>query len=131
MLRKGSVVYCVDNTGVKLVKVFQVIGKRHRRKANLGDFVLVIIRARNLKAKNMKSEKQLWRFRRGSVHRAIVINVNSWYYRPIGIYIRWTQNAVVLVDRKKTPLGSRINATLTKEFLTRFPGIGSICDNIV
>jgi len=77
MIRKGSVVYCVDNTGVKLVKVFQVIGSRHRRKANLGDFVLVVIRARNLKAKNMKSEKQLWRFRRGSVHRAIVINVNS------------------------------------------------------
>ena len=59
MIRKGSVVYCVDNTGVKLVKVFQVIGSRHRRKANLGDFVLIIIRARNLKAKNMKSEKQL------------------------------------------------------------------------
>jgi ribosomal protein L14 len=131
MIRKGSVVYCVDNTGVKLVKVFQVIGSRHRRKANLGDFVLIIIRARNLKAKNMKSEKQLWRFRRGSVHRAIVVNVNSWHYRSIGIYIRWTQNAVILVDRKKTPLGSRINATLTKEFLTTFPAIGSICDNIV
>jgi ribosomal protein L14 len=59
MIRKDSVVYCVDNTGVKLVKVFQVIGSRHRRKANLGDFVLVVIRARNLKAKNMQSEKQL------------------------------------------------------------------------
>lgn len=131
MIRKNSVVYCVDNTGVKLVKVFQVIGSRHRRKANLGDFVLVVIRARNLKAKNMQSEKQLWRFRRGSVHRALVVNVNTWYYRPIGIYIRWTQNAIVLVDRHKTPIGSRIYATLTKEFFTKFPALGSICDNVI
>jgi ribosomal protein L14 len=39
MIRKNSVVSVVDNTGVKLVKVFQVVGSRHRRKANLGDFV--------------------------------------------------------------------------------------------
>jgi len=77
MLRKNSKVYCKDNTGVKLVKVFQVAGSRHRRKANLGDMVLVVIKARNLKSKNMKNARQLRRFRRGSVHRALIVNVNS------------------------------------------------------
>jgi len=131
MLRKNSKVYCKDNTGVKLVKVFQVAGSRHRRKANLGDMVLVVVRARNLKANNLKNSRQLWRFRRGSVHRALVVNVSSWYYRSIGIYIRWTENAVVLVDKKKTPLGTKIYAILTKEFMTKYPALGSICHKII
>lgn len=59
MIRKNSIAYCIDNTGVKLVMVFQVIGNRHTRKANIGDFVWCVVRARNLKAKNMQNEKQL------------------------------------------------------------------------
>ena len=41
MIRKNSVVSCIDNTGAKLVKVFQVVGSRHRRKANLGYFIWI------------------------------------------------------------------------------------------
>jgi len=131
MLRKNSSVYCKDNTGVKLVKIFQVAGSRHRRKANLGDTVLVVVRARNLKAKNLKNARQLRRFRRGSVHRALVVNVNNWFYRSIGIYIRWTENAIILVDKNKTPLGTKIYATLTKEFMDKYPALGSICHSII
>jgi ribosomal protein L14 len=77
MIRHGSVVYCKDNTGVKLVRVIQVVGGRHKRKANIGDRVLVVIQARNLRAKNLQNERQLLRFRRGSVHRALVVNVKT------------------------------------------------------
>jgi ribosomal protein L14 len=77
MIRHNSVVFCKDNTGVKLVRVFQVVGGKHKRKANIGDRVLVVVQARNLKAKNMKNERQLVRFRRGSVHRALVVNINT------------------------------------------------------
>jgi len=131
MVRHGSVIFCRDNTGVKLVRVFNVVGGRHKRKANLGDRVLVAVQARNLKAKNMKNERQLLRFRKGSVHRAIVINIKTWYYRPVGIYIRWSHNAVILVDKYDTPLGSKINATITKEFMWKYPALGSIISNIV
>lgn len=131
MIRHNSVVFCKDNTGVKLVRVFQVVGGRHKRKANIGDRVLVVVQARNLKAKNLKNERQLVRFRRGSVHRALVVNINTWYYRPIGIYVRWSHNAVILVDKYDTPLGSKIQATLIKEFMWRYPALGSVVQNII
>ena len=131
MIRKNSVVFCIDNTGVKLVKVFQVVGSRHRRKASLGDFVWVVIKVRNLKAKNMQSEKQLWRFRRGSIHRAIVVNVKSWIDRRDLTKIKWYRNAIVLVDKKKVPFGTRILSPISKEIIKKYPALGSISDNVI
>jgi len=131
MIRKNSVVECIDNTGVKLVKVFQVVGSRHRRKANLGDFVWVSIVARNLKAKNMQNEKQLWRFRRGSVHKGIIVQVKSWYKRRNCTYIAWNRNAVILVDRNKIPLGSKVVQGIPIEVINKYPGIGQVCEWIV
>lgn len=131
MIRKNSVVYCIDNTGVKLVKVFQVVGCRHRRKANLGDFVWVSVVARNLKAKNMWNEKQLWRFRRGSVHKAIIVQTRSWYHRRNRTYIRWDRNAAILVDKNKIPLGSKVIQGIPYEVINKYPALGQVCEWIV
>src|ERR1043165_9713139 len=57
MLRMNSRVYCVDSTGVLLVKVIQVIGNRYKRDAVLGSKVLVSVRALNIDATFLKDEK--------------------------------------------------------------------------
>jgi len=44
MIRIGSIVYCIDNTGVVMVKIFQVIGNRVKREATLGSKVLVVVK---------------------------------------------------------------------------------------
>lgn len=131
MIRKNSVVSCVDNTGVKLVKVFQVVGCRHRRKANIGDFVWVSVVARNLKSKNMQNEKQLWRFRRGSVHKAIIVQTRAWYQRRNRTFIRWDRNSVILVDKKKVPLGSKVVQGIPVEVINLYPALGQVCEWIV
>jgi large subunit ribosomal protein L14 len=131
MLRYNSMCWCKDNTGVKLVKIFQVAGSRHRRKANFGDMVLIIIKARNLRAKNLKNARQMLRLRRGSIHRGLIVNVSSWLYRSIGVYVRWTENALILVNKKKIPLGTKLYIALPKEFLDKYPALGSICHSVV
>ena len=131
MLRRNTKILCKDNTGVKLVKVFQVVGSRHRRKATFGDWVIVIVKARNLKAKNLKNTRQLSRFRTGSIHRALIVNGTSWYRRSNGSYIKWTENALILVNKKKIPLGNKLYVSLPKEFLNKNPALGSICHSIV
>lgn len=131
MIRKNSVVTCVDNTGVKLVKVFQVVGCRHRRKVNLCDFVWVSVVARNLKSKNMQNSKQIWRFRRGSVHKAIIVQTRAWYHRRNRTYIRWDNNAVILVDKNKVPLGSKVIQGVPHEVISQYPALGQVCEWIV
>ena len=131
MIRKNSVVTCVDNTGVKLVKVFQVVGCRHRRKVNLCDFVWVSVVARNLKSKNMQNEKQSWRFRRGSVHKAVIVQTRSWYHRRNRTYIRWDVNSVILVDKNKVPLGTKVVQGIPSEAINQYPALGQVCEWIV
>jgi len=131
MIRKNSIVYCIDNTGVKLVKVFQVIGSRHRRKANLCDFVWVSVIARNLKTKNMQNERQVRRFRRGSIHRAIIVQTKSWFHRRNRTYIKWDKSSVILVDKNKVQLGSKVVQGVASEVVTKYPTIGQICQWIV
>jgi large subunit ribosomal protein L14 len=131
MIRKNSVVSCVDNTGVKLVKVFQVVGCRHTRKANLADFVWISVVARNLKSKNMQNDKQLWRFRRGSVHKAIIVQTKNWYERRNKTFIRWDVNAVILVDKKKVPLGTKVVQGIPSEVINLYPAVGQVCEWIV
>jgi len=77
MIRIGSIVYCIDNTGVVMVKIFQVIGNRVKREATLGSKVLVVVKRINLKSKALKDARKKNKFRRGSVHRAVIVNVKQ------------------------------------------------------
>jgi len=79
----------------------------------------------------MQNEKQLWRFRKGSVHKAIIVQVKSWYQRRNGTFIRWDRNAAILVDRNKIPLGSKVIQGIPNEVVNRYPAIGQVCEWIV
>jgi large subunit ribosomal protein L14 len=131
MIRYGSIVHCIDNTGVKLVKVFQILGKRHKRKTNLFDFIWIIVKARNLKAKNLKESRQRWRFRKGSMHRAIVVQTKQNFQRKNKMYISWNRNCVVLVDKYRVPLGTKILQAIPTEITKKYPAIGAICQWVI
>jgi len=130
MLRSNSIVSCVDNTGVKFCKVFAIIGRQHRRNVCLLDRVWVVIVARNLNAKNMRTEKNRWRFRRGSCHRGLIISIKVAVKRKNSTYYWNNNNALVLTDRKVIPFGSKILWPVASEVIEKFPSIGTITYNV-
>jgi ribosomal protein L14 len=77
MVRIGSYAYCIDTTGVHLVKIFQVFGASYKRHANLGDVVYVVVRGVDTTAHYLKDDRTKFKFRKGSVHRAIVVHVRE------------------------------------------------------
>lgn len=128
MLQIQSYAYCVDNTGVRLVKVFQVVGASARRQATLGDMVWVVVKAIDTKKGIfLRDEKRKWKFRRGSVHKAVVVQVKQKIRRRDLSYIWFRRNSVVLVNRAGIPLGNRIKTPVPIEVANKYPGIGSIC----
>jgi large subunit ribosomal protein L14 len=123
-----SYAYCVDNTGVRLVKVFQVVGASCKREATLGDLVWVVVRSADTKRGIlMRDEKKRWKFRRGSVHKAVVVQVKQKIRRRDWSYIWFRRNSVVLVNRAGLPLGNRIKTPVPIEVANKFPGVGSVC----
>src|SRR5574344_2666957 len=106
MLQAGSNVKITDNTGAKTGKIFKVLGGSKRRYASIGDLVC-------LSVKVAEPRKQV---KKKDIVYGIVVRTSKEFRRKDGSYIRFDDNAVVLVDKaKKVPKASRVFGPIPKE----------------
>jgi large subunit ribosomal protein L14 len=94
-----------DNSGAKKVQCIKVLGGFQRRYARLGDIVVVSVKEA-IPDSNIK---------KGSVAKAVIVRTKKEHRRPDGSYIRFDQNAVVLIDVKNEPVGTRIFGPVARE----------------
>ena len=121
MLQPRSIVDVADNTGAKKVGVFKVLGGSKRRYAQLGDIVVVSVKV----AEPRKLEKKK------EVLRAVVVRQKKSFRRKDGTYIRFDDNAVVILDGKE-PKGGRIFGPIPREIKERgFNTIASLAEEVV
>ena len=105
MLQMQSKMVVADNSGAKLVQCIKVLGGTHRRYAGIGDIVVVAV----------KEAIPTSTIKEGSVQKAVIVRVAKEYRRPDGTYIRFDDNACVLVDADKNPRGKRIFGPVARE----------------
>ena len=105
MLQMQSKMVVADNSGAKLVQCIKVLGGSHRRYAGIGDVVVVAV----------KEAIPTSTIKEGSVQKAVIVRVAKEYRRPDGTYIRFDDNACVIVDADKTPRGKRIFGRVARE----------------
>lgn len=106
MIQVGTNVTIADNTGAKKARVFKILGGSHRRYAFVGDIVV-------LSVKSAEPRKQI---KKKDVHRAVVVRQRAAVRRKDGSYIRFDDNAVVILDKKtKEPKGGRIFGPIPRE----------------
>ncbi len=106
MIQVGTNVTIADNTGAKKARVFKILGGSHRRYAFVGDIVVLSVKA-------AEPRKQI---KKKDVHRAVVVRQRAAVRRKDGSYIRFDDNAVVILDKKtKEPNGGRIFGPIPRE----------------
>ncbi len=105
MLQMQSNLTVADNSGAKLVQVIKVLGGSHRRYAGIGDIVVVAV----------KEAIPTSTIKEGTVEKAVIVRVSKEYRRPDGTYIRFDDNACVIVDGDKNPKGKRIFGPVARE----------------
>lgn len=121
MLQLRSIVGVADNTGAKKVGVFKVLGGSRRRYAELGDIVVVSVKEAEPRKAVKKKE----------VLRAVVVRQRKPYRRKDGTYIRFDDNAVVILDGKE-PKGGRIFGPIPREIKEKgFNTIASLAEEVV
>src|SRR3989338_8269448 len=108
MLQLRSIVNVADNTGAKKVGVFKVLGGTRKRYAQLGDIVVVSVK----EAEPRKSVKKK------DVLKAVVVRQRQPYRRKDGSYIRFDDNAVVILEGAE-PRGGRIFGPIPREIKDR------------
>lgn len=106
MIQHQSLLKVADNSGAKLVKCIRVLGGYKKRYARVGDLITVAVR----------SAQPHSAVKKGQVLHAVIVRQRKELRRPNGTYIRFDDNAVVIVDKKNKELkGTRIFGPVARE----------------
>lgn len=105
MVQMQSYLNVADNSGAKRVQCIKVLGGSKRKSASIGDIIIVAVKVALPNAA----------IKKGDVRRAVIVRTNKEIRRPDGTYIRFDDNACVIVDDSGAPLGKRIFGPVARE----------------
>ncbi|HHV36957.1 MAG TPA: 50S ribosomal protein L14 [Candidatus Cloacimonetes bacterium] len=105
MIQVQSMLNIADNSGAKKAMCIKVLGGTRRKYASVGDVIVVAIKTATPGGKIKKS----------SVERAVIVRTAKEVRRPDGSYIRFADNAAVVIDEKLEPVGTRIFGPVARE----------------
>ncbi|HPD30361.1 MAG TPA: 50S ribosomal protein L14 [Phycisphaerae bacterium] len=134
MIQQQTMVDVADNTGAKQVMVIRVLGgstaragKPRRRVAGVGDIVICTVKKALANSDFMKPGNH-----KARVVKAVVVRAKHATRRPDGSYVRFDRNAVVLIDDRNEPRGTRIFGAVARELREKgFMKIISLADEVV
>ena len=105
MIQQESRLNIADNSGAKEILTIKVLGGTRRRYANIGDIIVATV----------KSATPGGAVKKGDVVKAVIVRTKSGLRRADGSYIKFDDNAAVIIKEDKTPRGTRIFGPVARE----------------
>ena len=122
MIQKFSRLRVADNSGARELMCIQVLGGSGRRYAGVGDVIVA----------SVKLAQPAAAVKKGEVVRAVVVRTAKSYGRPDGSFIRFDDNAAVILTDKQNPRGTRIFGPVARELRERnFMKIVSLAPEVI
>ena len=121
MVQQESRLGVADNSGAKTVLVIRVLGGTKKRYASIGDKVVVTV----------KSAIPSGEVKKGTVSKAVVVRTKKEIRRPDGSYIRFDDNAVVLLNAVDEMRGTRIFGPVARELRDQYMKIVSLAPEVL
>ena len=105
MIQPQTILKVADNTGAKKIMCIRVLGDSFRRSGNITDVIVA----------SVKSAMPGGMVKKGDVVKAVIVRTTKGLRRPDGSYIRFDDNAAVIIDNQKQPKGTRIFGPIARE----------------
>ncbi|MCH8741494.1 50S ribosomal protein L14 [Patescibacteria group bacterium] len=122
MIQPRTMLKVADNTGAKIIQCFKVLGGTRKKYAQIGDMIVAAVK----KADPRRPVKT------HDIVRAVIVRQKKPYRRKDGTYIRFDDNAVVILDVKKDPKGGRIFGPVPYEIKEKgFEKIAALAEELV
>ncbi|MCA8836557.1 MAG: 50S ribosomal protein L14 [Gammaproteobacteria bacterium] len=122
MIHHETMLSLADNSGATQVKCIRIFGGTHKRSARIGDIIKVAVRSAIPRS----------RVKKGEVHNAVVVRTRYGVRRIDGSRLNFDSNAVVLLNAKLEPIGTRIFGALPRELRgSRFTKILSLAPEVL
>ena len=109
MIQPQTRLKVADNSGAKEIMCFRVLGGSFRRTASVGDVIVA----------SVKTATPGGTVKKGDVVKAVIVRTRKQYRRPDGSYIRFDDNAAVIINDAKQPKGTRIFGPVARELRER------------
>lgn len=123
MIQERTILKVADNSGAKIVRCFRILGGTRHRYAKIGDIVVASVQV---------AEPRKTAVKKKDVVRVLVVRARQPMRRADGSYVRFDDNAVVLIDAKKEPIATRVFGPLPKELKERgFEKLMTMAEEIV
>src|SRR6056300_214425 len=105
MIQTETILNVADNSGATKVKCIKVLGSSKKRYGRIGELIVVAV----------KEAKPGGAVKRKAVERAVIVRVKKEIQRKDGSYLKFDENAVVIVNKDGQPKGSRVFGTIARE----------------
>ena len=105
MIQMKTLLNVADNSGAKQVQCIKVLGGTRRRYARIGDIIVVAV----------KDALPNAAIKKGGIEKAVVVRTRKEFHRPDGTFIRFDDNACVVIDVNNNPKGKRIFGPVARE----------------
>ena len=121
MIQMGTRLKVADNSGARSVQCVKVIGGAGKMIARIGDIIIVSVKEAIPGSKVTK----------GGVYSAVVVRTTKEQNRADGSAIRFYNNAAVLINKQRDPIGTRISGPVPRELRERFMKIASLAPEVI
>ena len=122
MIQMRSILEIADNSGAKKASMIGVLGRHGKRIAQIGDIITA----------NVKEAIPEGGVKKGEVVKAVIVRTRSPIHRKDGSIVKFSSNAMVLIDNQKNPRGTRIFGPVARELRDReFTKIISLAPEVV
>jgi large subunit ribosomal protein L14 len=109
MIQPSSRLRVADNTGARVIECIRVLGRSQKQVATVGDTIVA----------SVKQAIPNSAVKKGDVVQAVIVRTAKEYGRPDGSYIRFDENAAVLINNQGNPRGTRIFGPVARELRDR------------
>ena len=122
MIQERSILKVADNSGAKIIRCFRILGGTRHRYAKIGDIIVASVQEAEPRKAIKKKE----------IVRAVVARTKNSLRRGDGSYIRFDENAAIIVNAKKEPVATRIFGPIPRELKERgFEKIVTMAEEVV
>jgi large subunit ribosomal protein L14 len=122
MIRPQTILNVADNSGAKKLMCIRVLGGSYKQSANIGDIIIAVVKQATPNMPLKKSDKV----------RAVVVRTAQGVQRENGTYIRFDDNAAVVINKDDNPRGTRVFGPVARELRDRkFTKIVSLAPEVL
>ena len=122
MIQPQTFLNVADNTGAKKIMCIRVLGGSKKQSANIGDIIVAVV----------KDALPNMPFKKSDIVRAVIVRTRKGLQRENGTYIRFDENAAVLINKDGNPRGTRVFGPIARELRDKnFTKIISLAPDVV